>query len=1019
MKKGIWFLLVGVLLSQGANATQLELVCPCTVSSVGLTGVSITAGVTNVGTTASGDFRYKLKMQTPGDTTFFLTSVYRFNSTLNAGASLASTEVKTGLILPDPGTYTLVLTLEENQAGTWTKVDQIRMKNRVTTTRDGGKSFLTSDEESSGALFFDGAPTLSISGSTATISLPDLVNSSASVATGPLELDILQSGQANVFVSSIVALSGLSISNGLGPRGILPANTYTATITDSSEVYSNLRVLDTAAASPTLLFETVRNTGGDLPVRTLNETGIELITDNDSDGVDNYSERLVGTNPDSALSTPPDSVVDVLVIYSQSVANVSATIDQLISVSNTVLQNGGAGLSLNLASSQLKTIDESLTLGSLLNQMDDRQSPFDDLVALKENAGADIVVLILPYFTGSDLCGLANLGGFSTRGDLIYQQNEETANATVYVGDGCEQSTFLHEVGHVMGLGHSRRQDGATGGTLPWAVGYGIDASFVTVMAYGSEFSNAPDMLSLSSPLLTCEGVPCGIARTDAQNGADAVLALRTTRYQVQNYRASLAIDTDNDGTPDSTDTDDDNDGVADGPDAFPLDASEFEDTDADGTGNNADTDDDNDGVADTADAFPLDSSESADADGDGVGDNADVPKRLGDPEKIELTVVGASLISPAGVALSVPANATAVSLNVTAVNPVSAGFVTVWPCSADRPVASNLNYVAGRVVPNGVIAPIGSNGKVCLYSRSETDLVVDVAGWFVGDAFAAATPTRLVDTRDGTGAQMAQLQPSAPISIKVTSLAVNSALGVSTTIPASIDAVALNVTVVNPSGAGFVTVYPCDVDRPLASNLNYTAGNVVANGVVAPVSADGEICIYSQQSTDVIVDLAGWIPSSSVTTFIGTTPTRLVDTRDGTGGRSTKLDSSAQLSIPIHGVALITAGSATAVPNTATAAAINVTVVSPESAGFATVWPCSASRPLASNLNFVNGQVIANNVVAPIGTDGAICVFTNVPSHVIVDVSGYFTGDESNAFVGSAPARFIDTRSALGPGPK
>ena len=144
-----------------------------------------------------------------------------------------------------------------------------------------------------------------------------------------------------------------------------------------------------------------------------------------------------------------------------------------------------------------------------------------------------------------------------------------------------------------------------------------------------------------------------------------------------------------------------------------------------------------------------------------------------------------------------------------------------------------------------------------------------------------------------------------------------------------------------------------------------------------------------------------------------------MVDTRDGTGGRSTKLDSSVELNIPIHGVELATAGNLIAVPNTATAAAINVTVVSPESAGFATVWPCSASRPLASNLNFVGGQVVANNVVAPIGTDGAVCVFTNVPSHVIVDVSGYFTGDESNAFVGSAPARFIDTRDATGPGPQ
>ena len=81
-------------------------------------------------------------------------------------------------------------------------------------------------------------------------------------------------------------------------------------------------------------------------------------------------------------------------------------------------------------------------------------------------------------------------------------------------------------------------------------------------------------------------------------------------------------IDTDGDGTGNNADTDDDGDGVADGSDAFPLDASESVDTDGDGIGNNADTDDDGDGVADTEDAF--DASESVDTDGDGVGDNAD-----------------------------------------------------------------------------------------------------------------------------------------------------------------------------------------------------------------------------------------------------------------------------------------------------------------------------------------------------------------------------------------------------------
>ena len=78
-----------------------------------------------------------------------------------------------------------------------------------------------------------------------------------------------------------------------------------------------------------------------------------------------------------------------------------------------------------------------------------------------------------------------------------------------------------------------------------------------------------------------------------------------------------------------------------------------------------------------------------------------------------------------------VPAkNVGAVSLNVTAVDPVGDGYVTVFPCG-DRPLASNLNYVAGQVVPNSVITRVSPQGEVCLYSLNDTDLVADINGWF------------------------------------------------------------------------------------------------------------------------------------------------------------------------------------------------------------------------------------------------------------------------------------------------
>jgi CubicO group peptidase (beta-lactamase class C family) len=383
---------------------------------------------------------------------------------------------------------------------------------------------------------------------------------------------------------------------------------------------------------------------------------------------------------------------------------------------------------------------------------------------------------------------------------------------------------------------------------------------------------------------------------------------------------------------------------------------------------------------------------------------------RLVPPEVIEIPVIGVQLTSPSGELLLVPANATAVALNVTAVNPTHAGFITVWPCGVARPLASNVNYVAGDIVPNGVIATVGNEGSVCFFSQRETDLIVDIAGWFEGTAYTGATPKRLNDTRDGTGGTFGPIDASNPMTIQVTGLQVDGANGELTTIPTTIGAVALNVTVVQPSRAGFVTVWPCDVARPLSSNVNYTSGQIVANGVIAPVSAAGTVCLYSLASTHVVVDLAGWLPEQS---FTGITPTRLVDTRDGTGGRSDPITSLDELSIPIQGIMLEVDGQLQQLPITATAAALNVTVVNPLGAGFATVWPCGVTRPLASNMNFVAGQVVANNVVAPIGNDGTVCLYSSATTDVIVDIAGWFSSSESGAFVGTAPRRVMDTRGS------
>lgn len=439
-------------------------------------------------------------------------------------------------------------------------------------------------------------------------------------------------------------------------------------------------------------------------------------------------------------------------------------------------------------------------------------------------------------------------------------------------------------------------------------------------------------------------------------------------------------------------------------------------DTDNDGIPDAVDTDDDNDGIPDVSDPYPLiPSVVPGDADGDGVPDSQEMPVRLDPSREIALPLIGRRLTMSNGTPLTIPSDVTAVSLNVTAVNPDGPGYITIWPCSASRPQTSNLNYVAEDIVPNSVIAPVGSDGKVCFYSYSKTDLVVDVSGYFRGNDFVGATPMRLVDTRYGTGASQVKVTPSAPLAVQITGLAATTAFGDSAVVPSAIDAAALNVTVVNPAGQGYVTVYPCDVSRPLASNVNFVKDEVVANGVIAPVSHDGKVCIYASTPTDVVVDLAGWFTGKS---FTAATPRRLADTRDGTGAPNGKIGGSNELTIPVVGQKLVVGGALETIPPTATAVALNVTVTDPGGDGYLTVYPCGVKQPLASNLNYVKSQVVANNVIAAIGSSGDVCVYSSTGANVVVDISGWFQRDGTNGYVATTPQRLVDSRVAVGPPP-
>ncbi len=332
-----------------------------------------------------------------------------------------------------------------------------------------------------------------------------------------------------------------------------------------------------------------------------------------------------------------------------------------------------------------------------------------------------------------------------------------------------------------------------------------------------------------------------------------------------------------------------------------------------------------------------------------------------------------------------VPADASAVVLNVTATEVRGPGFVTVWPCGSKQPLASSLNVSAGQTVANAVVARIGTGGNVCLFTLSATHLVVDVNAYFPKtSAYVPMVPARFLDSRPGEPTvDGAFAGGGTRAGGSITELSVAGRAGV----PNDAAAVVLNVTATAVHGAGFVTVWPCGSERPVASNLNVVGGQTVPNLVVTKVGSGGRVCLFTLSALDLIVDVNGYFPATS--TFTPIVPARLLDTRPGEptidgdfAGDGLRLGGS---------VTELVVGGRDKVPAGATTVAMNVTATDVRGPGFVTVWPCGSKQPLASNLNVVAGATVPNAVIARLGSGGTICLFTLSDAHLIVDVTGYF----------------------------
>ncbi|HVL07096.1 MAG TPA: hypothetical protein VM388_13985 [Acidimicrobiales bacterium] len=348
----------------------------------------------------------------------------------------------------------------------------------------------------------------------------------------------------------------------------------------------------------------------------------------------------------------------------------------------------------------------------------------------------------------------------------------------------------------------------------------------------------------------------------------------------------------------------------------------------------------------------------------------------VGSNATVVLDVTGVGGVPSSGVS--------AVVLNVTVTSPAQTGFLTVFPSGTSRPLASNVNFVPGQTVPNLVMARVGGNGNVAIYnSAGPTSVVADVVGWYGasgvagGSRLTSLSPSRILDTRVGTGGSRAPVGPASTIALTVT--------GVGGVPAADVAAVVLNVTATEPSGVSFLTVFPSGTPRPLASNLNFQTGDTVPNLVVAKVGADGKVAIYNNAgSTHVVADVVGWFGrdgGSAGSTYEPLPPARVLDTR----GPNAPIGPGGTVTVDVTGAGGVPATGAVAV-------VLNVTATQPSTGGFLTVFPSGTSRPLASNLNVVAGETRPNLVVAKVGADGSVKVYNNSgTTHLVVDVAGWY----------------------------
>ncbi|HWL42886.1 MAG TPA: SGNH/GDSL hydrolase family protein [Ilumatobacter sp.] len=225
----------------------------------------------------------------------------------------------------------------------------------------------------------------------------------------------------------------------------------------------------------------------------------------------------------------------------------------------------------------------------------------------------------------------------------------------------------------------------------------------------------------------------------------------------------------------------------------------------------------------------------------------------------------------------------------------------------------------------------------------------------------------------------------------------------VSGSVPPGTTAVAVYVSATDTEGPGYITAYPCNRARPLASSANY--GPAATRGAVALVPVPGgKFCLFTKAGAHLLADLQGAFVPATANPPGGArlsplaTPQRLVDTRE-----SGRAGADGVLTVPV--------------PAGADAVAVNLTAVGADADGYLTAYPCGTERPTAAAVNHRAREVVAGAAFVPVGPGGTICIYSKATdADVVVDLTATLReGTTGLVFTPSAPTRTIDTRDGTG----